>query len=333
MITAFGVCYLFHFPHSPPNSIPRTSSRSPCHHRIRHPTASSSYIPPKVRPDALAPASLPQTIEYAIRQAQYATAQALIENVTHLRIELPMGRSRKHWYAMSPLSSWYTETAILVFHYAELFRGLSIHIVLAEETGMLHHVPWIHTIYRLNDPHLLQSLTKPPESDDKRVVILAAFKPQHSHLLNQLCSVPAQAIILFNSFLTNPLSIAVTPFIDTYIVRALNKSAVMLGAHQASWNVFVEIAVFHYEWVGDCASNEWRPSQKLVNKFAAQREARQKLIKGYWKTEFAGCEAGFWPFMTISCRQVAPLDGRILAKKKKDKNEKKKRIPRPFGFF
>ncbi|CAN8068356.1 unnamed protein product [Agarophyton chilense] len=240
-----------------------------------------------------------------------------------------MGRTRKHWYRMSPIAASHAETALLAFHYATLFKGLCIHLVLTHAAPLTHPVPWVHAVYHIDHHDVIAALSKPQRPEQHRVIILAAVRSKHASLLKSLASVKADAIILLNSFLDEPLASPVHPFVDTYVVRAMHKSAVMLSDYDAPWQVFIEISVFEYEWVGDC-DNQWRPSQWRVDNFAFNRHAQTKSMNGYWRTPYAGCEAGFWPFMTLACRELLPLDGRILAK---IKEEKKRKAQRPFGFF
>ncbi|PXF44635.1 hypothetical protein BWQ96_05630 [Gracilariopsis chorda] len=309
-------------PYSP--SVPSRSRRRP-----RPPINCLLPPDPKPRPDAEKAAFIPQTIEFALRQAHQATADALIAGHTHLRVELPMGRSRKHWYRMSPIAASHEESCLLAFHFAELFKGLCIHLVLPQPCTLVHSVPWIHAVHLVHHHDLFATLAVPPRPDERRVVILAALHDHHLPLIKQLVSINAQAVLLFNCLLQHPMSEPVPPFTNVYISRALNKCAIFLNGHNAPWHVFVEIAVFEYEWVGDC-DNEWQPSQRAVERFAVERNAQLKSINGYWRTPYAGCEAGFWPFMSVVCRDVLPVDGRVIAK---TREEKLKKNQRPFGFF
>lgn len=310
------------------------SSASVPSQRRRRPRPPKGCLPPpnpKPRPDAEHAAFIPQTIEFALRQAHQATADALIAGHTHLRVELPMGRSRKNWYRMSPITASHDESCLLAFHFAELFKGLTIHLVLPQPCAGIHSVPWIHAVHLVHHHDLFSTLAVPPRPKEHRVVIFAALHDDHLPLIKQLVSINAQAVVLFNCLLQHPISHLLPPFTNVYITRALNKCAIFLNGHNAPWHVFVEIAIFEYEWVGDC-DNEWRPSQRAVERFAVARNAQLRSINGYWRTPYAGCEAGFWPFMTIACREVLPIDGRVMAKAQEEELKKKKN-KRPFGFF
>eukprot|EP00178_Gracilaria_changii_P012929 TRINITY_DN36414_c0_g1_i1.p1 TRINITY_DN36414_c0_g1~~TRINITY_DN36414_c0_g1_i1.p1 ORF type:complete len:339 (-),score=26.45 TRINITY_DN36414_c0_g1_i1:192-1187(-) len=312
-----------------PRCWPRTTRRRP---PPRRPSPTLREVPVQhsiPRPDGDDAAFIPQTIEYALRQAHAATAHALVEGHTNLRVELPMGRTRKHWYRMSPMPASYTETALLAFHYATLFTGLCIHLVLTHPSPLTHPVPRVHAVHHTDHHDVLAVLSEPQRPEQRRVLVLAALRSQYKSLLAKLVFVEADAIILLNSFLEEPLVTPVYPFVDTYIVRALQKSAVMRARHDAPWHVFTDIAVFEYEWVGNC-DNSWRPTQRRVENFALQRDAKTKAVNGYWHTPYAGCEAVFWTFMTLACRELLPLDGRVLDQ---ISTEKKQKAQRPFGFF
>lgn len=287
---------------------------------------------PCPRPDAFEtePGFLPQTIEYAIRQSQEATKKALCNGVTQLRIELPMGRSRKHWYVLSPIPSWYEEASILAFHYAELFVGLHITIVLGSGPGVEHPVPWISELRRIED----ETPPLPPPST-RRVVIFAAISQDQRGLFEQRLKEigSPDAVILFCSLFDAPLSIPCQSFTTCYMCRALDRLAVMKESHDAFWSVFIEIAVFEYEWVGNKSSepqHDWHPKQIDVQRFAISRGALKVRESEYLHTKYSGCEAGFWPFMTISCRDVLPLDGELMERKAEIKQKSK---AKPFGFF
>lgn len=299
-------------------------------------------LPLEPRPDVPpgGPPFIPQTIEYAIVQAQAATRRALEAGVTYVRVELPMGRSRAHWYVLSPPAAWYEEASVLAFHFAEMFKGLHISLVLGTGPGVTHPVPWMADVRRLeDDPEPL------PIDGAPRVVIFAGVRPAQRELLLErvAASATAQAVVMLNSMLETPLTQKMAPFRFAYACRAFHKHAVLRETHDGAWSIFVEIAVFEYEWVGDrggmsdSASNsggdegEWMPTQGSIERFAVSRGAFRKKENAYFQTEFAGCEAGFWPFMTICCREVLPLDGRKLDEEERAKQQKNK--SKTFGFF
>lgn len=322
------------------------------HHKVSHgspakrprPVANlrRSPSPSSPRPGNPTPNAIPQTIEYAIRQCHNATAAALMRGETHIKIELPMGRSRAHWYRMSPLSSWYTESSTLAFHYAELFTSLHITLVLGHGPGVSHPVPWITNVIYLDDV-ASDSFAR----EGRRVVIFGAISENQRDKLDEAIGHVGDpdAVVLFNCGLNSLLGdvevVGKIPFRSAYICRAFEKCAVLKEQVTSPWSIFVEIAVFEYEWVGDIGGNlqkegedTWLPSQSVIESFALMNGARQKGVNGYFETNFAGCEGGFWPFMTACCRDVLPMDGRIFNREAKEKSKKNRTgSSRPFGFF
>ena len=269
---------------------------------------------------------IPQTIEYSIIEAQKATQRALCDDKTYLRVELPMGRSRKHWYRMSPMEAWYEESSILVFHYASMFKSLRIVLVLGSGPGVTHPVPWIEHVCRLED------ITR-DTIEGADVVIIGAVSSEQKHYISKVIQeIPdAKAYILFNCALDTPLDEEIGAFEHAYACRAMNKGALLKQFHDEMWHCFVEIAVFEYEWVGE---DYLKPSQTCLERFVTMRGAKRKGYVGYYFTDYAGCEGGFWPFMTAACREVLPMDGSILKRLREEKLEKKARNnSRPFGFF
>lgn len=327
--------------HAAPNVSNRNNNNN--NNKPRHTPTASERRPGTEHTD---PAFLPQTIEYAIRQAQHATRDALCAGLTHLQVELPMGRSRSHWYAMSPSATWYKEASILAFHYAELFQGLHISLVLGNGPGVTHPVPWISDLRRLEDepPESAPatSLSEPTSSSPSpaasgQVVIFAGINESqrdlfHSRLEQLEHNSDVKGVILFCSFLETPLSHSFAPFHLTYLCRPFKKLALLRDGHNAPWSVFIEIAVFEYEWVGDReASSNWIPVQETLERFVFSNGAFVKRESAYLATKYCGCEGGFWPFMTICSREVLPLDGVTLEREAEVK--KKKARARPFGFF
>lgn len=235
---------------------------------------------------------------------------------------------------MSPLDSWYAETSILAFHFAEHFKPFPIHIVLGRGPGVQHNVPWVRSVNRFSD--IAKTGFVPGESDqDGPVVIVAGVPTRDLKLLERFAErvTNVDAFILLNCAIDAPLSTQIRPFTRVFTCRALDKLAVMQESMGGNWSVFIEIAVFEYEWVGDCESS-WTPKQKAAEAFAYGRDAKRRGINGYFETPYAGCEAGFWPFMTVSSREVLPLDGKLLARQAREKAQKKaRRGGKPFGFF
>ncbi|KAK4538160.1 hypothetical protein CDCA_CDCA16G4185 [Cyanidium caldarium] len=69
------------------------------------------------------PPRIPLTIEAAVLQAQYATVYALSrpQGARRLSVELPMGRTGRHWYTMAPTSEVRKCSADLLAEYLEVF--------------------------------------------------------------------------------------------------------------------------------------------------------------------------------------------------------------------
>lgn len=342
-------------PASSLHSKPKTTSVFHSRHFRRHQTRRcrrgatvSTTTACEPRPETIHtdPSFLPQTIEYAIGESQRATRDALCAGITNLQIELPMGRSRSHWYVMSPFNTWYPEASVLAFHYAEMFKGLHISLILGCGPGVTHSVPWISDLYRLEDDippdSSLQSTSKNSIDTSHRVVIFSGIATSQYETfekrLNEIQKDNVEAIIVFNCFLNVPLSKIKLPshFQIAYLCRAFNKLAILKNSHLSPWSVFIEIAVFEYEWIGnrddgDGDDDKWFPDQEKLERFVCSRGAYQKKATAYMRTDFSGCEAGFWPFMTACCRNVLPYDGDLLEREFLAKQEKKK--ARPFGFF
>lgn len=291
------------------------------------------------RPDAASnpPHALPQTIEHALLLAQGATRAALEAAPTRaharLAVEVPMGRSRRFWYRMSPPSMAVAESATLALHFAQLFRGLRLAVVLGHGIAAAQRVPWVTGVFALDGLDGADDALR----DAQVVVVAAAAKEQRAAVqhVSALCEHSAEAVLLFNCFLDVPIAEALPPgFRHAYVCRALDKLAVLREEPCEHWHVFTEIAVFEYEWVG-CRSldeSEWQPTQDNVERFAMARGAQRKGINGYFETGYSGCEAGFWPFMTIASEKVAPFDGSLMESAARKKAEKKAN-KRPFGFF
>lgn len=229
------------------------------------------------------------------------------------------------------------ESSTLVLHFSQLFCGLRLSIVMAEGADSAQPVAWGETL-SLSDAAKGEGDVRTAE-----VIVLAGAgekRRKEVEALLELCG-EARAVVLFNCFMDAPLGSGVARAADVYVCRALEKCAVLREGAGAPWAVFVEIAVFEYEWVGDRWEREgedgerWIPVQKNVEAYAMSRSATRKAGHGYWKTSFAGCEAGFWPFMTIAAEQILPIDGKAMEEDEKAKTEKKakKSTKRPFGFF
>lgn len=273
-------------------------------------------------------------------------AAALVDGVTRLVVELPMGRSRRHWYRMSPVDMWMEESSrALAFHFAELFRTLDIRVVLGHGPGPPNRVPWITDVMRLEDvasaANFAPIVDDAGESvypvDSTTVVIVAAVSAkQREALASAVECIPEDAVvIMLNCMLDAPFAPSLLPaaFAPVYVCRAFEKCAVLRNGHQACWDVFVEIAVFEYEWTGEEGA-DWVPTQTALECSVSARGASRKGVSAYYETPYASCEAGFWPFMTIACPEVLPLDGRILSENaEKQKSKTRKSNGKPFGFF
>lgn len=305
------------------------------------------------------PPFIPQTIEYALREAQTATAAALMEGHTQLIVELPMGRSRKHWYRMSPMDGELVraESATLTMHFAEMFSGANIQIVLGYDSRLSYDVEWIQRLDVLDETVLnnagqaaeyaLDSFTdstgcdsggSEPDSHSARtprILIVGALLLSQKGQLDALLAVtpPDTAVVLVNCFLEVPFSRArvSSSFRPVYVCRTMDKMAILFigyGPEAEGWHIFTETSIFEFEWVGRRPS-DWLPTSAGVESVASQRGARRQGINGYYRSVAPACESGFWPFMTISCTLLLPVPGHVLENSRSKSQSQK----RPFGFF
>jgi len=142
------------------------------------------------------------------------------------------------------------------------------------------------------------------------------------------------AVVLFNCFLEaewTPGPAGITP---VYVVRALDKGAVLLAGHGAAeeWEVFGEIAVFQYEAM-TTAPRGWVPTTAAVHAALAGVGGRREGLSGYWGSLGPGCEAGFWPFQAhvVAMPLAADAEGADAGGAGGGKAAKDR--PKRFGFF
>lgn len=315
--------------------------------------AAGSVASTQASPDSYDVPFLPQTIEYALNQAQMATASALQQGHTRLAVALPMGRSRKHWYRLSPPSSELVqaESAILTLHFAELFKGANICVVLGYDSRPPYTISWIQDLRLLGDAarvasnvdrfHILTDNNLVGETDavteqQPKVLIVgavcAAQKPQLDVLLKKVD--PDIAIVAVNCLLDLPAAPSPFPacFEYVYVCRCRNKAAYLFigyGPLACSWQIFSEISVFEFEWVAQ-RDADWEPTDVALDDVLREVGVRRRGINGYWESCAPGRESGFWPFMSIACPNVMPLPGWMFEQKIKKKNNSSKK---PFGFF
>ncbi|CDF40821.1 unnamed protein product [Chondrus crispus] len=244
-----------------------------------------------------------------------------------MRVELPMGRSRRFWYRMSPPAMAVRESSVLALHFAQIFKGLRLVIAMAEGAEPAQKVDWAAVVDLSDASRVVR---------DAEVVVVVGAGAGRRREVDQVLEASrlARAVVLFNCLMDAPIEDRWERAEDVYVCRAMDKCAVLREGAGAPWSVFVEIAVFEYEWVGDRREEAgWVPAQGNVERYVASRGASKK-VKGYWSTAFSGCEGGFWPFMTIAMTETLPIDGRAMEEERQEKAEKKnKKAGRPFGFF
>jgi hypothetical protein len=216
------------------------------------------------------PPYLPQTIEYAIREAQAATAAGLCDGATRLVVALPMGRSRKQWYRLSGMESELVreESATLALHFAEMFKGARMRIVLGYDSRPPYSVPWVTQLELLEEASVgLSAAVRASKSGRRRFSILGSIRTEDVDSISDgggdddggcdsddeppdvliIASVvawqrqqldlvlaqasPETAIILFNCLLDMPTAPSPFPieFVPAYICRSANKTAHMLA--------------------------------------------------------------------------------------------------------
>lgn len=288
------------------------------------------------------PAYLPQTIEYAVVEAQRCMAEALRDEHRRIIVELPMGRSRKYWYRFSPRDMWLRESTTLAPHLAEALSGADIRIIVGN-ASRLPRLSWVSSFCTLSQ------VTVDPQdfltniSETTIVFIVGLVHKQQLHLHQLIQQIPESVpIILMNCMMELPYAPSPFPkgFTPVYMCRALKGCAFARYGHHAPWHLFVEIAVFEYEWIRDIQFSDqpdaWVPVQSAIETAALRRGALVKAPHTHYKSPHKGCEAGFWPFMTITFQQTLPLDGVAMHDEARDAAKRRKRKSsgsKPFGFF
>lgn len=265
---------------------------------------------------------IPQTIEHALRLAQQATSHALQNSHSNLRIELPMGRSRKFWYRPSPVSMSLIESRLICYHFISLFRTLRTLILLPPNTS--HPSPSTLSV---------QFLDETPSPTCADVVAIAAVPHNDWPVVQPMLNVvnEVKAVIAINCAMDGDVANPIEGFDDVYVCRMLDKVAVLKEGVDHGWAVFMEIAVFEYEYVCNMPPL-WKPTQKSIETVLMEKGARKKGLNGYYQSRQPGCEAGFWPFMTHASVDVLPISGEQL-EQKQAKQSTPRLSKRPFGFF
>jgi hypothetical protein len=299
------------------------------------------------------PPFLPQTIEYALGQAQLATTAAMSEGQMRLVIALPMGRSRKNWNRLADMDSDITrfESATLAIHFAQLFEGKRIQLVLGMDARPSYTIPWMQDIRiidatsrrrdidhsSINDIPGTDAGAAYPDGAGCRpdVLIIGALTRRHREKLDTLLKDVSRetVVVLINCMLEVPHADSSFPseFVPVYVCRPGRRCAYMyvgFGPHADGWHIYTETAVFEYEWVGR-RDDPWVPTDASIEDVALARGARRHGTERFWRVVAPGCESGFWPFMTVSCRDVLPLPGHLFEKP----STKSAFNRRPFGFF
>lgn len=295
------------------------------------------------RPDgeAIDPAFIPQTIEYALRCAQSATAAAFAAEETRVSVTLPMGRSRRHWYRLSPLDGVLVrkENVTLALHFVSMFKGLRIRVVLGMDPDVGWNVPWIERCDVVGEEGKGWGQGVPEEEgSEPDVVLLGGFVASQKIIFEEELSKIGRdsAVVVFNCFTEVALGKLAIRGLDgfkpAYVCRSDNKTALLFvgyGEEADGWNIYTETAIFEFEWVGRRSAELWTPTAKTVDVVVQGRGCKRKAMGGYWESAFAACESGFWPFMTIASPQILPIPGCRFASKVKSS----KGSPKPFGFF
>jgi hypothetical protein len=307
----------------------------------------------EVSADDVDPPFLPQTIEYALRQAQVAATAAISEGKTRLAIALPMGRSRKHWNRVADMDGDVTrfESATLAIHFAQIFEGKCIRLVLGMDARPPYIIPWMQDIRIMDsasrrrginqshtdeiaefDAGTTRAIAAEPPLD---VLIIGALTLRHRAKLDELLKGVSleTVVVLFNCMLEVPHADSSFPsnFVPAYVCRPGKRCAYMyvgFGPHADGWHIYTETAVFEYEWVGR-RDDSWVPTDAALEDVALARGARRHGVDRFWRVVAPGCESGFWPFMTVSCRDILPLPGHLFEKP----STKSAINRRPFGFF
>ncbi len=194
------------------------------------------------------PAYIPQTIEWAIARAQEALADALVDDVRRLIIELPMGRSRNYWYQLAPRNSWIRESGVLVSHVAHAVKGADIRVVLADNCGSDNCVhPWIARRDMLRTAIQEDFLG---ETGESTILFVAGVSKKHVSLLSDIVKkVPVNVpVVLFNCLMDAPMEVNSYPpdFVPTYMCRALKRCAFARFGHRAPYSLFVEVSQARY---------------------------------------------------------------------------------------
>jgi hypothetical protein len=309
--------------------------------RVSTPRANAAASPNDVddRDDGAAdPPFIPQTIEYALRCAQSATVAALVAGDTRLVVTLPMGRSRRHWYRLSPLDGELVrrESALLTLHFAEIFNGARLRVVLGVDAEFGRDIPWMERCDVIGRAEGEGEVGDDAPQYDA-VVFGGLAVGQRAAFERELARMSSDtAVIMFNCFVEVPVGSVegLAGFRPAYVCRSSNKTAILFvgyGQEADGWHVYAETAIFEFEWVGRRAADGWEPTPREVERVLQARGCKRRSIGGYWESVSRGCESGFWPFMTIASREVLPIPGSQFQDRAKGKASKGN--SKPFGFF
>ncbi len=280
------------------------------------------------------PAYLPQTMERALLDAQSALMRALAEDQHRLIIELPMGRTRKYWSTLSPVSEWYKETEILVSHFLQPYGSADLRVVYSDVCGNnCADAPFISQRHELGevDPHELIDAAH----DETLIVFVGIPDRESSRLVELLAKIPrTMRVVLFNCRLGGSL-IYEPRYTVAYSARTSRHTAIARYQYDGPWHYFVEIAPFEYYWVYDesCdASDPFVPDVDSVLDAAQACGCRLAPNSVFYAPHKQGCEAGFWPFQTLVAKYLLPLHGDTY-QEVIDRSQKKRKPNTPFGFF
>lgn len=200
------------------------------------------------------PAYIPQTMEWALSQAQSALAAALSDDLRRIIVELPMGRTRKFWTRQAPRDSWLRETAVLASHITHFVEGADIRVVLGEKCPPSTCVePWISERHILKSSMTADFLgsTLPADSlgatsESTIVFAVGVLNNQQTALRKMIETIPESVpLVLFNCFMDVPMDSKLFPpeFVPTYMCRSLKRCAFARYGHRAPYHVFVEVSL------------------------------------------------------------------------------------------
>lgn len=288
------------------------------------------------------PPFIPQTMECALKAAQDAALHALSDGLRRIIVELPMGRIRKYRYQLAPQQHWLRESGLLASHFVEALRSADVRVVVSECCDPSSCTQkWITCKQPLRSADCETLLKQVGEST---IVVLVGVPGRHVSYLERICGkVPDTVpVVLFNCLMDMPMNSsafkAVPTFEPTYMCRSLKRSVFSRFGHRQPWHLFLEIAVFEYDWIANVPNSEdesYVPTLESIERVAEIRGAVRKGNSTYYQQIQPGCEAGFWPFMSLAANYILPLDGSTYLEDIDPGWQKRKaaKPSRPFGFF